>query len=283
LLNLSKEEETIQSGKQMLNMVLNILDVYKYEDAKMELSTADVSLLALSENAVGEVLFLAKIKNIEIINNIENTIAVKADKDICERIFTNILTNAIKYTPNNGKIILNCELQIKNEISQKQFVIVKITDTGKGIAKDKLHWVFEKFGQVEAKNSGNVRSTGLGLTFCKTATQAHGGEINVESEEGQGTTFWFTLPVGEKEIKFAEIQKKQQSNIISLSSKDKEILKPYTEKLKKLMVYEASGIEKVLKQVDNENSKTVEYWIEQIRNYTDAMNEEKYNELINTI
>jgi two-component system, sensor histidine kinase and response regulator len=71
-----------------------------------------------------------------------------------------------------------------------------VTDTGPGIPPEYRERIFEKFGQVEGRQEGKKYSTGLGLTFCKLAVEAHGGQIGVDSEIGHGSTFWFTLPVG---------------------------------------------------------------------------------------
>jgi signal transduction histidine kinase len=71
---------------------------------------------------------------------------------------------------------------------------VRVVDTGEGIPEECRERIFEKFGQVENRKSGRTMSTGLGLTFCKLAVEAHGGKIGVESAPGQGSTFWFTLP-----------------------------------------------------------------------------------------
>jgi signal transduction histidine kinase len=72
--------------------------------------------------------------------------------------------------------------------------VIGISDTGEGIPKEAFKRIFEKFGQVESRKAGKTKSTGLGLTFCKLAIEAHGGRIWVESEQGVGSTFFFTLP-----------------------------------------------------------------------------------------
>jgi len=108
------------------------------------------------------------------------------------------------------------------------FVKIEISDTGQGIPADQLHKVFDKFGQVSAKKSGKTRSTGLGLTFCKMAVEAHGGEIGVESEMGKGTTIWFTLHsagIESTENRGIEASSSSQISKINLSANDKKILK----------------------------------------------------------
>lgn len=268
-----------QSGKHMLNMVMNILDVHKYEDSEMVLDKKNNSLFEHALNAISEVSFLAKQKSIRIENKISQETGVQSEKEIIERVIVNILTNAIKYTHTNGKISIICQLPNSN----KELVIVKITDTGQGIPADKLDKVFDKFAQVEAKKSGKVRSTGLGLTFCKMAIEAHGGEIGVESEEGKGTTFWFSLPLGEMlEIKKEAVILPKTDKLV-LSANDKIVLEPYISELRNLLVYETSSIEEILARIDAPDSETLQKWKEEISNCLYLMNEEKYRELINLL
>ena len=276
-----------QSGKQMLNMVLNILDVHKYEDTRMTVDKVDHSLFELSQNAINEVSFLAKQKSIAITNSITTQLGVKCDKEVTERVFVNLLTNAIKYTPNNGAITLSA-----NEPNDKSGLVkVQVTDSGQGIPKDKLSTVFDKFGQVSAKQSGGVRSTGLGLTFCKMAVEAHGGEISVESEiknlsagKVGGTSFIFTLPLGTEFEKVVPNEKPIQSKLrLILSDNDKELLKPYVKELGSLMVYQTSNVKKILDSIDYKESEFIENWITEVRDSLFAMNEETFNDLINQI
>ncbi len=172
-------------------MVLNILDVYKYEKTQFIIDKLDYLLINLTQNAINNVNFLVKQKNILITNDIAKEIAVNVDNEITERIFVNILTNAIKFTPTNGLIILRAK-------KEDEFIQISITDTGTGIPADKLHVVFDKFNQISVKKTGKIRSTGIGLTFCKMAIEAHGGQINVKSEIEKGTTFYFSLPLENK-------------------------------------------------------------------------------------
>ncbi len=301
IIGLSENDIVKQSGKQMLNMIMNILDVQNFENAEIQLNTSNKSISEVSKSALQQVNLLYKQKNIKLENNIQNYF-VDIDKEIVERIFVNILTNAIKYTPNNGAITLSSssgnspfELQ-SNRQSQRgkgdvNFICIKITDTGQGIPSDKLDKVFVKFEQVIAKKSGMARSTGIGLTFCKLFTEAHGGDIGVESElenlpagKAGGTTFWFTLPVGEQGNE--EIFLKDgitDEKPFELTPTEKEILNPFLSKLKELEVYESSDIEDIINQIDFSKSENLEKWKKEIDNAIYSMNKEKYTELINLI
>jgi len=215
LSSMNPEDEMMQmvnsAGNQMLNLVLNILDVQKFENTEVKLNLNDASLFEIADEANRQVSLLIKQKkHVLNINILQHTI-ISTDSEVTIRVFVNMLTNAIKYTPNGGSISINQEAILFNESDyhnselipssiKKQFkfqtplCLISVSDTGQGIPSDKLHLVFEKFGQVEAKKSGGVRSTGLGMTFCKMVVEAHGGAIWITSEVGKGTNFYFTLP-----------------------------------------------------------------------------------------
>ena len=162
------------------------------------------------------------------------------------------------------------------------FILTKVSDTGQGIPKDKLDKVFDKFGQVAAKKSGNVRSTGLGLTFCKMAVEAHGGQIDVESEMEKGTTFLFTLPIGGKLKEVVKSEAPATMDTLKLSENDEIVLKPYLAKLQSLLVYETTDIEKILGTIEAANSITLQKWKQEMEDVLFTLNEERYQKLINT-
>lgn len=266
-----------QAGKQMLNMVLNILDVQKYEEHRMTINKTPASLYELSQTAIKDVTFLAVRKNITIQNNIDISTYAKVDSEIIERVFINLLTNAIKYTPNNGFITLRAVESIKGAIK------IEVRDTGKGIPSDKLHLVFTKFGQVAAKKSGGIRSTGLGLTFCKMAVEAHGQEIGVKSELDQGTTFWFTLETSDKpKHENQTVTEKIHTTIdYQLTAAEKQLLSPFVKQLKQIEIYRMFDILKLLKKIDDSENTNIALWKQDIQNTISSGNTERYNELLN--
>ncbi|PKL76338.1 MAG: hypothetical protein CVV27_10790 [Candidatus Melainabacteria bacterium HGW-Melainabacteria-1] len=111
---------------------------------------------------------------------------MEVDADMLQRVFENLLANAIKFSPAGApvKIVFS---------SRADELRAEVQDTGSGIPAELQDRIFDKFGQVETRK----HSTGLGLTFCKLAIEAHGGSIGVESEVGKGSIFWFSLPLSE--------------------------------------------------------------------------------------
>ncbi len=269
IINRSGDEKVQQSGKQMLHMVLNILDVDKYENTSMTLDRADRALLEITNNARSEVLFLAKQKNIKLNNNISASSGVFADSEITERVFTNILSNAIKHSPINGKVDVFCEdvTEPDNKLAAK-YLKISIADSGQGIPADKQHLIFQKFGQVMAKKSGGVRSTGLGLAFCKLAVEAHGGQIGVVSDVDKGSVFWFTLPKGQSIIESmqseSEISYEPLDARMALSESEQLYLLPYILKLKEWEVFDVSELESIIEKLNTNQSEAIAQWKKQL-------------------
>ena len=277
IISLAESDTVRQSGKQMLNMVMNILDVQKYEETEIKLQKLSFSINLISESALNQVNLLYQQKSITVENYISDY-AVIIDADLIERVFINILTNAIKYTPNNGKIVL------KSDKIGTDYIRIIISDNGPGIPQDRLDNIFLKFEQVVAKKSGIARSTGIGLTFCKMVIEAHNCEIGVETKLEKGTSFWFTLPAWHNSDKLIDVETKlMEKKSLELAKTDKEILKHYLEKFQNLEVYELSDIERIIDKVDFSKSSELQQWKKEMDNALYAMNQEKYTKLIKLI
>lgn len=264
-----------QAGKQMLNMVLNILDVQKFEDARMKLETEHQNLSQIARTAIDQVEFLCREKNIDVINKCSPDLTVVVDSGIIERVFINLMTNAVKYSPLNEKVIL------ETSIHSDDYIKVSIIDNGGGIPKDKLDRVFDKFQQVEPRKSSKIRSTGLGLSFCKMAVMSHGGEIGVESDAGQGAKFWFTLKKSDKIAASIHETDKLKIEELTLTDLDREYLKPFIEQFSELEIYEISNLRDVLKQIQADDRDGLQQWKEELRRAVYTSNDEKYRQLIN--
>jgi len=205
---------------------------------------------------------------------------MKIDKELIIRVFVNLFTNAIKYTHIGGSITLKAQETADHKLK------ISISDTGDGIPEDKLDKVFEKFEQIAAKASGNIRSTGLGLTFCKLAMESHNGNISVKSKLNEGTTFVLIFPKIEffEKDKFSEnrdIAESEKSIFSDFSDKERNLLKPYLTELQKFEVYETTEIENILEHIDFENSKNIEKWENNISETLYNLDFRKYSKLTN--
>ena len=258
------------SGYRMLNLIENILNVYKYENTKMQLQKENTPLLRVVDNSIKEIAFLTEKKSLNIIIDSELNSIVNIDKEIIRRVFVNLLTNAVKFSPQNSEIKINAKISDSS-------IIISVINQGPVINKESYDVIFEPFGQAEKKSSGNIASTGLGLAFCKMAIEAHGGKIAVKSDEINGTKFWFDLP--ESFISKENIAK-EDIKAQSLSSKDIELLKPIISRLNMLEVYEISSIDNILSSIDN-NAENIQKWINSIREASYKNDTDRFNELLN--
>jgi len=145
---------------------------------------ADIDVLI--QNALDSLGALTKRVSILYLKQTEPAM-VSCDANLITRVIANLLGNAIKFTPSGNRVSISIE-RTANAVK------LRVVDTGRGIPREYYERIFEKFGQLETQKQRDVSSTGLGLTFCKLAVEAHGGEIGVESEVGRGSSFWFALP-----------------------------------------------------------------------------------------
>src|SRR5205807_3942010 len=145
----------------------------------------------LMDSARSQVAFLAQSRELVLVCDVAPELPdLEGDVDILRRTLVNLLGNSIKFTPAGGTLTLSVALA-----DDGHAMLFSVADTGEGIPDEALDRIFDKFGQVESRKGGRKMSTGLGLTFCKLAVGAHGGRIWVESDLGQGSSFFFTVPV----------------------------------------------------------------------------------------
>ncbi|MBN8705104.1 MAG: response regulator [Bacteroidetes bacterium] len=181
-----------QAGNNMLTLVLNILDVYRFENGKPSLRLGSVPLSELFETSLERVSFGLEKKIVTIVREFNPDEKINLDKELISRVLVNLLTNSLKFTTREKRFWLGVETK------EDQFILY-VRDEGSGIAEDKLDQLFKRFSQINAADDvQGIKSTGIGLTFVKYAVEAHGGRVWVESVLGEGTTFFFSIP---KEIK----------------------------------------------------------------------------------
>jgi len=275
IINVADNELTRQAAGQMLNLVLNILDVNKYENTQMIIEKDRLPVYKNLQKAIEQVTFLVERKKILIENKIDKTCWVEGDPVIVERIFVNLLSNAVKYTPVNGNIEVSGDIDEKNGN-----VVISVKDTGKGIPKEYHDKVFEKFAQIDAKNTGNLSSTGLGLTFCKIAVEAHGGKIWIDNSYSEGTCISFMLPVSyvSQEIIDEQII---ASNSNQLTKQESQVLQKYLPQFLKLEFYEITAFRKLFHEIEKEG-KVNSGWLQQLKDAVDYENRTQFENLINS-
>jgi signal transduction histidine kinase len=178
-----------RSGHLMLMMIGDMLDVAKLEAGQLTMKPKPLQIPTLLADAAEQFRTLADLGQLTVAVAPSGDLPpVTGDLQLIERVLANLISNAIKHTPPGGSVILTANL------TRPRCVTVSVRDTGEGIPLDQQQKIFQKFAQVD-KDGVERQGTGLGLTFCRMAVEAHKGEIWVESEEGQGSVFAFTLPL----------------------------------------------------------------------------------------
>ena len=181
----------VRGGDTLMSMINNLLDIARMESGSLQLDYTDVTTAEVVAWSLEQVTMLAEDKQLRVEQQVAADLPVfQADVDLLGRVLVNLLGNAIRFSPTAGVVTVTAQ-----RATDANFIQFAVSDTGPGIRRDQFERIFEKFGQVEAAHIGRKASTGLGLTFCKLAVEAHGGRIWVDSEEGCGSTFAFVVPL----------------------------------------------------------------------------------------
>jgi signal transduction histidine kinase len=177
------------SGKHLLSLINDILDLSKIEAGRMELEVSSVHIPSALQNAMMLIRERAQRQNIALSCNVDPKVAeISADERKFKQVMLNLLSNAVKFTPEGGRVDVDARL-LNGHLE------VSVKDTGVGIAKENQQAVFEEFRQVGQRGSAKQEGTGLGLALTRRFVELHGGTIRLESELGKGSTFTFTIPV----------------------------------------------------------------------------------------
>jgi two-component system, NtrC family, sensor kinase len=181
-------QDILESGRHLLSLINDILDLSKIEAGRMELEAADFDLPSAIENALVLVRERAIRRGIRLGRTIDTRLGmISGDERKVKQVLLNLLSNALKFTPEGGEIDVTARLH-------DHLAEVSVADTGIGIAPTDQSTVFEEFRQVGTADK-KAEGTGLGLTLSRKFIELHGGKIWVQSEVGRGSTFTFTLPV----------------------------------------------------------------------------------------
>ena len=177
------------SGKQLLALINDLLDMAKIDAGAMELELETVVPPDFIDATVRMMDTQFRQKQLTVETSVDPGISpIRADLRKSRQIMLNLLSNAVKYTPEGGRIDIRATLQSGSTVK------IEVADTGVGIEPDEVERIFSEFHQAEHVRDEQLGGTGIGLALTRRLVELHGGEVGVESELGKGSTFWFTLP-----------------------------------------------------------------------------------------
>jgi signal transduction histidine kinase len=180
---------TAQRDIQSLSLLIDdLFDLAQFDAGALELNRQSVDLNDLISDTVNRFAQVAEQKGVALSGEVMNgPDLVRVDVQKIERVLANLIANAIRHTPRGGQVRVQAR-------RQEQAFLVEVIDTGEGISAEDLPYIFDQFYRGEKSRSHATGGSGLGLAIAKRIVEAHGGDIGVESESGQGARFWFTLP-----------------------------------------------------------------------------------------
>jgi PAS domain S-box-containing protein len=195
------------SGQHLLGLINDVLDLSRIEAGKMDLTFDEVNITDLIGSVMSTAAGLVKDKPVNMVSAVaENLPMVKADAMRIRQVLINFISNAAKFTE-EGEIIIKADLE-ESDKGQPE-VMIKVIDSGPGIAKEDQAKLFQAFSQVDASLTRKVGGSGLGLSICHHLIQMHNGQIGVQSALGEGSTFYFSIPILQNKAKAEENNGKQ--------------------------------------------------------------------------
>lgn len=174
---------------RLMHLIRDLLDIDRLEAGKLEMDFRTVDVADIIKESITAVQAYAERAKINIVPP-KTTAAIEADSDRLVQVLVNLLSNAIKYAPKNSTVSINA-------IEKGSTVEIQVIDSGRGIPPMFINSIFDRFQQVSSSDATQHKGTGLGLAIAKAIVNAHHGEIGVISKEGEGSTFWFRLPVSQ--------------------------------------------------------------------------------------
>ncbi len=210
--------DVLRASRSMFRMVMNLLDISRSEDGALVPSCAEFDVSALLTEISSETVHRLEEKGQTLGVSVEAAVgAIVADRDLVRRVVENLLDNSHKYSPRNGCISVGVTAVVLD--LGVPGIELRIRDEGAGIPADYRTRIFEKYVRIEDRNLAQPRnSQGLGLVFCRTAVEAHGGTIWVEDNGAKGSCFCLRLPRTTRVVARAETDDKTPSERIALAS-----------------------------------------------------------------
>jgi NtrC-family two-component system sensor histidine kinase KinB len=189
-------QSTKQDAERLTKLVRELLELSKLESGKFQIRHELISVNEVISETVKPILLPFKEKSVELKMNLsDNLPKIMADRQQLGWVISNLINNALRYSYKDGLVQISTELSGNN-------IVVKVHDNGKGISRENIGKIFDKFVQVKESMETTPGSVGLGLAIAKEIVEAYGGNISVESEINKGSIFTFTIPVESEKIKF---------------------------------------------------------------------------------
>ena len=194
---------SIAACNRMMVLVNSLLDLAQLESGRMRLNRQSAAVNMLFDITGQQVSAMAHHdkQHVEFFSQ-PGAETICADVEVTTRVLINLVSNAIKYSPENSMVTVSAAPH------QEGMIVFRVADNGPGIPQEWVNRVFDRFAQVESRRQGNSSGSGLGLSFCCLAVEAQGGRIWLESELGKGTTVSFMLPRGAVEVDSATLREK---------------------------------------------------------------------------
>ncbi len=179
-------DRAAKNVERVIGLIDDLLSMETLETGKVSIVKAKTNLRNLAETALAAVSSLSRKKNIELLNLCDSEFMINVDSDRIVQVLVNLLGNALKFSPDNTRIRISSEVD-------REYVKILVSDEGPGMNPETRAQVFEKYFQAQTPEK--KQGFGLGLAICQLIIQSHSGQLGVESEEGKGSTFWFSLPI----------------------------------------------------------------------------------------
>ena len=194
----------LRSGKHLLDLINEVLDISRIESGRLSLSLEPVKL----EGVIYETMDIVRLQadnrnlNLQLVNSPSNQLSIKSDRQRLKQILLNLISNAVKYNREGGSVTVRTEKMPPN-VEGTVSIRISVSDTGPGISPEDLPKLFQPFERIGAEKS-STEGTGLGLAVVKKLIDAMGGNLGADSEPGNGSTFWFEMPYCENQLETAE-------------------------------------------------------------------------------
>ncbi len=203
-----------QASDRLIRLINDILDISKIEAGKFELAKKKVEIETLANKTLDGIAGMAHEKGVSVTKELKTSGPLDCDEDRIIQVLTNLISNAIKFSPQNSEVILRLEP------GSSGFFKFSVIDEGPGIPKEQMHKLFEKFQQLDSTDARKNEGTGLGLAISKALIESHGGKMGVESEVGKGSSFWIELPASFNPRMLSDKEEKNHGNHPALIVED---------------------------------------------------------------